>query len=412
MKIVSEEENIESKVLITQFNEIERESVEFKSASLSSFFVDFIKYSLLRSRQLALFSWAGFISFSSIFTNIKAWSIQRMYWGRSSLYRSAFHVIIFSITLSSLVIGISSRINFLGANSNVGGLVLASGIVGNSDTLYQAGTAETIAAVNPFAKNWPEYSHTVKSGETLDTIAETYGVSMATIKWANNLSSNTLRIDQVLTIPGLDGVLYEVKKGDTVESIVNSKIIKNANSFDIIELNSLQAPSYTLTEGEFIFIPNAIIIPPPTTRVIASNSSGTYLKLEDPGIVVPEGTFINPLNFCGGYSISRGVLPWHTGVDMAKNGGCWINAVAAGTIQIAGWGSYGQGFYVQIDHGNGFISYYYHGNGEFAVTKGQSVNAGQRILYMGCTGNCTGTHLHFEMRYNGAVVNPANYMSL
>lgn len=403
--------SVRSNVVLMQFSKPEFEDTKEKRSFLIGFLYDFLSYIKIRTRQLVLFSWAGFISFSDVFADLKSWSVRKMYWGRSSLYRSAFHVIIFTITLSSLVIGISARINLLGRNSSNSGLVLASGIIGNTDTLYQAGTAETVAAVNPFAKNWQEYKHVVVSGETLDSIAAEYGVSTATIKWANNLNSDNLRADQILTIPELDGVLYQIKEGDTVASIVSSKVIQNANEFDIIELNNLQPPDFALTVGESIFIPNAIIIPPPTRRVVAS--TGTYLQLADPGISVEPGTFVNPLLNCdGGYSISRGVLPWHTGVDMAKAGGCWVSASSVGTVTEAGWGAYGQGFYVAIDHGNGFVTYYYHGNGEFAVQRGESVNAGQRILYMGCTGNCTGTHVHFEMRYNGAVVNPSNYMSL
>jgi murein DD-endopeptidase MepM/ murein hydrolase activator NlpD len=76
----------------------------------------------------------------------------------------------------------------------------------------------------------------------------------------------------------------------------------------------------------------------------------------------------------------------------------------------AGWGGAGEGFHVVIDHGNGLWTRYYHGRNQFAVRVGDSVNAGQSILYMGCTGNCTGTHLHFEVVINGRRVNPENYV--
>ncbi|HEX9804519.1 MAG TPA: peptidoglycan DD-metalloendopeptidase family protein [Candidatus Dojkabacteria bacterium] len=381
---------------------------------LTGFIVDLVSYVLTRTRQIIFFSWAGFLSTTSIFEALKSWSIRRMYWGRSSLYRTAFHIVIFSITLVSLFVGISSRINVFTSERDQSGLVLSSGAIGNSDTLYQAGTTETIVASNPAAKNWPEYTHKVVDGETLESIANVYGVSTGTIRWANNLSSDRVRIDQILTVPGLDGVLYTVKSGDTVDSIIKSSTIKNANTFDIIELNELQPPNYTLSEGQELFIPNAIVVPVASrnTSNRSGGGGGSFITLSDPGISVPSGTFINPLTFCPGYSISRGVLPWHNGVDMAKNGGCWVNSTAGGVVEVAGWGSYGQGFYVKINHQNGFVSYYYHGNGEFAVKKGDSINAGQRILHMGCTGNCTGTHVHFEMHYNGGVVNPANYMKL
>jgi murein DD-endopeptidase MepM/ murein hydrolase activator NlpD len=381
-----------------------------KDNIFSEFLSDFIAYIRLRLRQFTLFTWAFLVVFIDIFSNIKNWSVRRMYWGRSSLYRSAFHFAIFTLTTSSLLLGLSSRINVFGDQESGSGLVLAEGVVGINDTLYQAGTAEAVAAVNPSENNWPEYEHTVKRGDTLDAIAEQYQVSKDTIKWANDLSGEGLRIGQVLTVPGLDGVLYEVEEGDTVDSIVDSSVIENANEFDIVEMNELEGPNYNLEVGQRIFIPNANIKEP--VARISAQARGSYINFQDQGVDVEPGTFINPLSYCPGYRISRGVLPWHAGVDMAKRGGCWINASSDGVVTGAQWGSDGRGFYVDINHGNGFISHYYHGNGEFAVKKGQQVKAGQRIMYMGCTGNCTGTHLHFQMSYNGRIADPARYMAL
>src|SRR5690606_4841248 len=107
----------------------------------------------------------------------------------------------------------------------------------------------------------------VKEGETLDSIAEQYGVNNATIKWANNISGDKIRVGQLLTVPELDGVLYEVKNGDTVATVVSK--VDNANEFDIQELNELQAPDYKLTPGQKIFIPNGIVKPP---KVVAARN--------------------------------------------------------------------------------------------------------------------------------------------
>lgn len=400
-------DNTDNQILVYGSDKVSDAAGENRKFILLRLVSDFIKYISIRSRQFFMFALAGVLSATEIVSDVKGWSVRRMYWGRSSFYRSFFHVLIFGITVLSLLVGISSRINIFQEDDS-DGLVLASGVVGNVDVLYQAGTAETITASNPNEKNWPEYRHVVKRGETIESVANQYGVSEATIRWANNYYASDLRVDQVLTVPGLDGVLYTVKNGDTVESIV--KKIKNANAFDIRELNELQPPNYGLREGQKIFIPNGVIIAEVKKKPV--NRSGTYLNLNDGGIDVPSGTFINPLRGCPGYSYSRGLSAWHTGVDLAKKGGCWINASSPGVVEYAGWSSYGQGFNVKINHGNGFISYYYHGNGEFAVKSGDRVNAGQRIMYMGTTGNSTGVHLHFEMRYNGGVVNPERYVRL
>lgn len=394
----------ESKIVISSDLDNVNEASE-NGITIVNFFRDLISYISFRSRQTSLFLWALGLTLTENFSEIKAWTVRRMYWGRGSLYRSAFHVIIFSITIISLIVGLSNRINIARGSDN-DGLLLSTGVIGYDDTLYQTGTTESITAIVPTAKNWPEYTHIVKAGETLEQIAKDYGVSVATIKWSNNLTSDKLKPDQILSIPGLNGVLYTVKKGDTVDSIVNKSNIKNANSFDIIELNNLVPPNFTLSEGQQIFIPNGIVTTP-----IRASAKGSYLKIIDPGIDVPPGTFVNPLTFCPGYKISRGVLPYHPGVDMPKAGGCIINSAAAGKVTAAEWAP-AKGFHVEIDHGNGFQTHYYHGNGEFYVRKGDNVLAGQKIMYMGCTGNCTGTHLHFEMHYNGQITNPEKYIKL
>ena len=131
-------------------------------------------------------------------------------------------------------------------------------------------------------------------------------------------------------------------------------------------------------------------------------------------VLVPTRVFAatDPATNCPGYAYSRGFKPTHGGVDLAKNGGCWIEAAAPGKVIRAGWGNTGEGYYVAIDHGNGLQTNYYHGEKRFAVKVGDSVKAGQPILYMGSTGNSTGTHLHFEIRINGVKVNPELYVKV
>ena len=97
---------------------------------------------------------------------------------------------------------------------------------------------------------------------------------------------------------------------------------------------------------------------------------------------------------------------FHAGIDIDGYGqdGSPIVASAAGTVILAEYyGGYGN--CVIIDHGNGYTTLYGHMSG-FAVSVGTSVSAGQTIGYLGSTGNSTGTHCHFEIRINGATVDP------
>ena len=98
----------------------------------------------------------------------------------------------------------------------------------------------------------------------------------------------------------------------------------------------------------------------------------------------------------------------HTGLDISTKSGTPIKVVADGTVISAEYsGAYGN--LVKIDHGNGVETWYAH-TSKMYVSKGQAVSAGEVIAAVGSTGNSTGAHLHLEIRINGTVVNPQNYI--
>lgn len=103
-----------------------------------------------------------------------------------------------------------------------------------------------------------------------------------------------------------------------------------------------------------------------------------------------------------------GQYKFHNGVDLANNSGTPIYAARSGKVTVATYGST-YGYYVTINHGDGYSSLYAHMT-HFVVSKGQSVSKGQLIGYMGSTGRSTGPHLHFSIFYNGSAVNPMNYI--
>ena len=98
----------------------------------------------------------------------------------------------------------------------------------------------------------------------------------------------------------------------------------------------------------------------------------------------------------------------HKGIDIANSKGTPIYAADGGTVTYAGWMS-GYGYLVRIDHGNGYVTYYGH-NSSLTASVGQHVYKGQQIARVGSTGNSTGNHCHFEVRYNGVAKNPLNYL--
>lgn len=103
-----------------------------------------------------------------------------------------------------------------------------------------------------------------------------------------------------------------------------------------------------------------------------------------------------------------GTRKLHTGWDMSAGSGEPIVASASGVVVSAGVrGGYGNA--VVIDHGGGLATLYAH-QSSVAVGAGQTVERGQVIGYVGCTGYCTGAHLHFEVRVGGRPVDPSGYV--
>ena len=98
----------------------------------------------------------------------------------------------------------------------------------------------------------------------------------------------------------------------------------------------------------------------------------------------------------------------HPGIDIGVPSGTPVHAAAGGTVIWCGWMS-GYGNLVMIDHHNGLATLYGH-NTSVAVSCGQQVSQGQVVSYSGCTGFCTGPHVHFEVRLHGTPVDPLGYL--
>lgn len=132
----------------------------------------------------------------------------------------------------------------------------------------------------------------------------------------------------------------------------------------------------------------------------STSSSGFIRPVSGGYISCPYGYRIHPIT--GAYS-------FHNGVDIAVGAGTPIKASASGKVTVASY-TYVWGYYVTINHGNGFSTLYAHMT-NYIVSYGQYVSQGQVIGYVGSTGYSTGNHLHFTIYYNGSTVNPMNYIN-
>ena len=127
---------------------------------------------------------------------------------------------------------------------------------------------------------------------------------------------------------------------------------------------------------------------------------------------LPTGSFRWPtsgtISSRYGYRSIFGGRSFHSGIDIANSKGTDIVASDGGEVVYAGWMN-GYGYLIQIDHGNGYVTYYGH-NSSLLVGVGDKVYKGQHIAEMGATGRVTGTHCHFEVRLNGERQNPLDYL--
>lgn len=151
---------------------------------------------------------------------------------------------------------------------------------------------------------------------------------------------------------------------------------------------------------------------PPTTKppVYSGGTAGSGQNVGGKTWLVPctYTRFSSPF----GYRIHPVYGDWrfHSGVDLAAPSGTPIIATRSGRVSVADY-SWSGGYYVSIDHLDGYVSKYLHMT-HYIVSAGQYVTAGQVIGYVGSTGTSTGPHLHFSIYYNGEAVNPANYIKI
>jgi peptidoglycan DL-endopeptidase CwlO len=137
---------------------------------------------------------------------------------------------------------------------------------------------------------------------------------------------------------------------------------------------------------------------------------GTLSNGSNGGPVQGNGHFIWPVNgpITSPFCERRSWESCHPGIDIGVGTGTPIHAAGSGTVALAGPAG-GYGNYTCINHGGGLSTCYAH-QSQINVSVGQHVSQGQVIGLVGCTGLCFGAHLHFEVRVNGGVVNPLNYL--
>ncbi|MTI94285.1 MAG: M23 family metallopeptidase [Firmicutes bacterium] len=260
-------------------------------------------------------------------------------------------------------------------------------------------------------------SYIVRRGDTLSGIASRSGVSVSQLREANpDVSGDTIQIGQVLNLETNSSQLRvktveELRVTETIPyttryqsnpdlSVRNDQVIQSGSngSRDVVyKVERINGQEVNRTQVA------VDVTRQPTDRIIMPGR-GHWPQ-------TPTGMFRFPMNtgrISSPFGASRGSRT-HLGVDIAASRGTPIYAAADGRVSTRTYGS-SYGYYLVIDHGNGYSTLYAHLN-SFAsnVSVGSRVVRGQLIGYVGSTGFSTGPHLHWEVRRNGNHVNPMSF---
>lgn len=238
-------------------------------------------------------------------------------------------------------------------------------------------------------------SYTVEKGDTLSTVAEKFGISADTIRWANNLKDDDLAIGDTLKIPPVTGIVYKVQEGDTVQSIAkkyktDAQKIVNFPFNDFVDLET-----FALNVGQTLVVPDGV---PQAAPAIAFTAPSF--------LTAPMGT--GRLLWPSNGAITQYPIWYHMAFDIANPSGPGVMAADNGVVIASEFSRFGYGNHVIVDHGGGLSTLYGHLY-EYYVKAGDRVSRGQVIGRMGSSGRSTGIHLHFETRTNGVPVNPTQF---
>lgn len=274
-----------------------------------------------------------------------------------------------------------------------------------SSSVLKLDTADTTTEVSEKPRD-TVIEHRVLSGENLSQIARETGVSMDSIKWLNPDVANfdELTVGMTLKIPPVTGIVHTVVAGDTVYTLAE-KYRTNAQKIVDFPFNQFSNDeTFDLVQGQELMIPDGIAPVAPAPVVPQIEEYGVY------GTPVAGGSGMFAWPTTG--IITQYFTWYHTGVDIANSSAPMVQAAGPGRVVVAEKLDWGYGWHVIIDHGNGYTTLYGHMQElDVSTDPGHNeVSAGQVIGRMGSTGRSTGTHLHFEVRYNGVFQNPLSFL--
>ena len=254
--------------------------------------------------------------------------------------------------------------------------------------------------------------YTVTEGDSVFSIAQRFDIAPETLLWSNYdvLSDNPheLSIGQVLKIPPTDGIWYKWTSKDTLEKVA-AKFSVTVDDIKLYVGNNLDLSNPVIEAGQYVMVPGGSReymqwVIPEIPRGAAGVATSPFFQCDTSGMYYGgSGYFIWPsaVHTISGNNYWSG----HLAIDIGSGMGSPIYAADSGVVVYAGWMNGGYGNVVIIDHNNGYVTVYAHLSAIY-VNCGNAASQGMQIGSAGSTGNSTGAHLHFEIRYMGGFINP------
>jgi murein DD-endopeptidase MepM/ murein hydrolase activator NlpD len=260
----------------------------------------------------------------------------------------------------------------------------------------------------------------VQPNDTVGSIAARFGLQPESIIWNNVEISDEdfLAVGQLLRIPAMDGIIHEVRLDETLSDIA-ARYSVDLSAITTFTSNGIGKPD-DIQEKQLVFVPGGTIPPPPEPEPAAAavepaQPAGDAAAEPGAPVAAPAVPFTPSEGLIWPTSgpISSYMGPSHPlgiDIDLYNNPNAPILAATAGVVTFAGGDpccSYG--LYVVIVSPGGVETLYAHLS-SVNVVQGQQVAQGTVVGYAGCTGYCTGNHLHFEVIDNGVRQNPLGYL--
>lgn len=342
---------------------------------------------------------------ASLIEEFKNWQVELLMFRRGVLQKKVWHGSMIGLSafglLTSGVFGSQTIVSssFPGVGGEDPRFVAGYELQSDDPVLNSLSDTRTNISQKPRAEI---IEYEVKSGDTVSGVAVKFGIDTDTVKWANDMDGGlSIKPGQKLQILPVSGVAHTVKSGDTLESVAKKY---TAASQAIVDFPFNDIPDdFKLKVGQILIVPDGV--PPKAATITRPRPApqGLARGSSSPAFSAPGGgSFAWP---------TRGALTqyfswYHPGLDVADRSAPGVAASDGGTVVVAGWpDNFGFGNRVVVDHGNGYKTTYAHLSNIY-VGIGQIISRGQLLGQMGSTGRSTGTHLHFEIRYKGIAVNP------